>query len=54
MVETNNPSNKRISAYVDIKTYKLFTEINKKRNLSNNKALNVLIADYVLQYKKYL
>lgn len=47
-------NNKRISAYVDSDTYEKFTEINKKRNVSNNKLLNMLIADYVLQYIKYL
>lgn len=49
-----NKDYKRISAYVDVETYEKFSEINKRRNVSNNKSLNMLIADYVLQYEKYL
>lgn len=49
-----NKDYKRISAYVDVETYEKFSKINKRRNVSNNKSLNMLIADYVLQYEKYL
>ena len=33
---------------------KMFKAINEKRGISNNKILNLMIADYVLQYEKLL
>ena len=46
--------NKMISAYVDIEKYNKFKAINTLRGISNNKTLNLLISDYVLEYEKLL
>ena len=50
--KSNKEKNKMISAYVDIERYEKFKAINDKRGISNNKILNLMIADYVLQYEK--
>ena len=52
--KSNTERNKMISAYVDIDRYEKFKTINGLRGISNNKILNLLIADYVLQYEKLL
>ena len=39
--------NKMISASVNAENYNNFTKINKARGMSNNSALNMLIADYI-------
>ena len=52
--KSNKEKNKMISAYVDIDRYEKFKAINEKRGISNNKILNLMIADYVLQYEKLL
>ena len=52
--KSNKEKNKMISAYVDIDRYEKFKVINEKRGISNNKILNLMIADYVLQYEKLL
>lgn len=39
--------NKMISASVNVENYAEFTRINKAKGMSNNSALNMLIADYV-------
>lgn len=52
--KSNKEKNKMISGYVDIDRYNKFKAINEKRGISNNKILNLLIADYVLQYEKLL
>lgn len=39
--------NKMISASVNAGNYAEFTRINKAKGMSNNSALNMLIADYV-------
>ena len=52
--KSNNKKNKMISAYVDIDRYEKFKAINGLRGISNNKIINLLIADYVLQYEKLL
>lgn len=39
--------NKMISASVNIENYEAFTRINKAKGMSNNSALNMLIADYI-------
>ncbi len=52
--KSNFEKNKMISAYVNIDRYEKFAAINKKRGISNNKILNLLIADYVLEYEKLL
>ena len=52
--KSNTDKNKMIAAYVDIDRYEKFKAINGLRGISNNKILNLLIADYVLQYEKLL
>ena len=52
--KSNFEKNKMISAYVNIERYEKFAAINKKRGISNNKILNLLIADYVLEYERLL
>ena len=52
--KSNMEKNKMISAYVNIDRYEKFAAINKKRGISNNKILNLMIADYVLEYEKLL
>ena len=52
--KSNTERNKMISAYVDIDRYEKFKAINGLRGISNNKIINLLIADYVLQYEKLL
>ena len=52
--KSNKEKNKMISAYVDIDRYEKFKAINEKRGISNNRILNLMIADYVLQYEKLL
>ncbi len=52
--KSNKEKNKMISAYVDIERYEKFKAINDKRGISNNRILNLMIADYVLQYEKLL
>ncbi len=52
--KSNLEKNKMISAYVNIDRYEKFAAINKKRGISNNKILNLMIADYVLEYEKLL
>ena len=52
--KSNLEKNKMISAYVNIDRYEKFAAINKKRGISNNKILNLLIADYVLEYERLL
>ena len=52
--KSNREKNKMISAYVNIERYEKFAAINKKRGISNNKILNLMIADYVLEYEKLL
>ncbi len=52
--KSNTDKNKMISAYVDIERYEKFKAINEKRGISNNKILNLLIADYVLQYERLI
>ena len=52
--KSNHEKNKMISAYVDIDRYEKFKAINELRGISNNKILNLLIADYVLEYERLL
>ena len=52
--KSNTDKNKMISAYVDRERYEKFKAINEKRGISNNKILNLLIADYVLQYERLI
>lgn len=43
--------NKMISASVNVENYLEFTRINKAKGMSNNSALNMLIADYIANNK---
>ena len=43
-----------VSVYVNRERYAMFTEIIKLRGISNNKQLNVLISDYILEHRKLL
>ena len=52
--KSNHDKNKMISAYVDAERYTKFKAINERRGISSNKILNLLIADYVLQYERLL
>ena len=52
--KSNREKNKMISAYVNIEKYEKFAAINKRRGISNNKILNLMIADYVLEHEKLL
>lgn len=51
---TSNGKNKMISAKVNDQLYAQFTEINKAYGISNNSALNMLIATYVKEKKDIL
>ena len=42
--------NKMISASVNAENYAVFTRINKTKGMSNNSALNMLIAEYVSRH----
>lgn len=42
--------NKMISASVNAENYAAFTRINKTKGMSNNSALNMLIAEYVSRH----
>ena len=44
--------NKMISASVNAENYAAFTRINKAKGMSNNSALNMLIAEYVERHKE--
>lgn len=46
-IAKNDKQNKMISASVNVENYEEFTKINKAKGMSNNSALNMLIADYV-------
>lgn len=54
IINADNSKNKQISAKVNINMYADFTMINKLQGLSNNSALNMLIAKYVRENKKIL
>lgn len=51
---TSTGKNKMISAKVNDQLYAQFTEINKAYGISNNSALNMLIATYVKDKKDIL
>ncbi len=50
----DSEKDKQISAKVNTNTYALFTQINKAQGLSNNSAINMLIARYVRENKALL
>lgn len=50
-IATPEKKNKMISASVNVENYEAFTRINKSKGMSNNSALNMLIADYIKEYE---
>lgn len=52
--KSSKKEKKMISAYVDQERYEAFKAINRKRGISSNQILNLMIADYVLQHEKLL
>lgn len=53
-IASSTGKNKMISAKVNDQLYSTFTEINKAYGISNNSALNMLIATYVKEKKDIL
>ena len=51
--KSNLEKNKMISAYINIDRYEKFTAINKKRGISSNKILNLMIPTTFLNTKNY-
>lgn len=47
IISRDGAKDKQISAKVNMKMYSVFTAINKAQGVSNNSALNMLIAKYV-------
>ena len=47
IISKDGAKDKQISAKVNMKMYSAFTTINKAQGISNNSALNMLIAKYV-------
>ena len=47
IISKDGAKDKQISAKVNMKMYNAFTTINKAQGVSNNSALNMLIAKYV-------
>ncbi len=47
ITDDSSSKDKQISAKVNEKIYKAFTDINRAQGLSNNSALNMLISKYV-------
>jgi hypothetical protein len=47
IISRDGAKDKQISAKVNMKMYSAFTAINKAQGVSNNSALNMLIAKYV-------
>lgn len=54
ILNADSSKNKQISAKVNENMYEAFTMINKLQGLSNNSALNMLIAKYVRENKEIL
>ncbi len=54
IINADNSKNKQISAKVNKNMYDDFTMINTLQGLSNNSALNMLIAKYVRENKNIL
>ena len=53
-IADNSGKDKQISAKVNEKVYRLFTQINKAQGISNNSALNMIISRYVRENKGIL
>lgn len=54
IISDDGSKNKQISAKVNGNIYEAFTMINRLQGLSNNSALNMLIAKYVRENKEIL
>lgn len=54
IVSKDGAKDKQISAKVNMKMYNAFTKINKAQGISNNSALNMLIAKYVRENRVIL
>lgn len=54
IIENTSSKDKQISAKVNEVVYRRFTHINKAQGLSNNSALNMIIARYVKENSGWL
>nr|UVX74962.1 MAG: hypothetical protein [Bacteriophage sp.] len=54
IVSKDGVKDKQISAKVNMKMYNAFTTINKAQGISNNSALNMLMAKYVRENRAIL
>lgn len=54
IISKDGAKDKQISAKVNMKMYNVFTMINKAQGMSNNSALNMLIAKYVRENRVIL
>lgn len=54
IISKDGMKDKQISAKVNMKMYNAFTTINKAQGISNNSALNMLIAKYVRENRAIL
>lgn len=54
IISKDGAKDKQISAKVNMKMYNVFTLINKAQGMSNNSALNMLIAKYVRENRVIL
>lgn len=54
IISKEGAKDKQISAKVNMKMYNAFTMINRMQGLSNNSALNMIIAKYVRENKDLL
>lgn len=54
IISKDGAKDKQISAKVNMKMYSAFTTINKRQGVSNNSALNMLIANYVRENRDIL
>ena len=54
IISKDGAKDKQISAKVNMKLYSAFTTINKAQGISNNSALNMLIAKYVRENRTIL
>lgn len=54
ITENDFTKDKQISAKVNARTYKDFSDINKMQGISNNSALNMLISQYVRENRSII
>ena len=54
IISKDGMKDKQISAKVNVKMYNAFTTINKMQGISNNSALNMLMAKYVRENRSLL